>query len=119
MVRQSHSTFWLECCKVTHLLYTSSSLPLTTLFLKALSGKEEELRCPYIQRNSSRIGPARFIDVNFADIIALTSKNFNQAQTMLERVEKSAVEIGLKTNPKKTKIMVFHTPRCKGRNKDE
>ena len=84
MVRQSYSTFWLGCCKATHLLHTSSSLLLTTLF-RALNGKEDELDFHLYKRKSRRIGPECITDPDFANDIALTSENLNQAQTMLER----------------------------------
>ena len=43
-----------------------------------------------------------------ADDIALLSEQIEQAQEMLERVERAAVEIGLHMNAKKTKTMAYN-----------
>ena len=46
-------------------------------------------------RKSRRIWPECLTYLDFADDIALISGQINQAQTMLERVESAAAEVGL------------------------
>jgi hypothetical protein len=77
---------------------------------KVLNGKEEELGFHLRKRKSRRIWPECITDLDFADDIALISEQINQAQTMLERVESAAAEVGIIANPKKTKVMVYNTP---------
>ena len=48
-------------------------------------------------------------DLDFADDIALLSKEIWQAQELLLRVEKSVGKVGLKMNAGKTKFMSFNS----------
>ena len=75
---------------------------------KALTGQEEELGFQLRKRQSRRVGAVAVTDLDFADDIALLSEQIEQAQEMLERVEKAAVEIGLHMNAKKTKTMAYN-----------
>ena len=47
-------------------------------------------------------------DFDFADDIALLSKGLQQAQQLLQRVERSVAKVGLKMNAGKTKFMSFN-----------
>jgi len=59
------------------------------------------------QRRSSRYPGYYLADLDFADDIALLSRNMSTAQKILTAVEKSAVLVGLVINRSKTKYMVF------------
>jgi len=57
-------------------------------------------------RRSSR-NPAYYLpDLDFADDIALLSRNMSTAQNILTAVEKSAILVGLTINKSKTEYMV-------------
>ena len=47
--------------------------------------------------------------MDFADDIALVSEGIKEAQEMLNRVEKSAKQVGLSMNTGKTKYMSYNT----------
>ena len=75
---------------------------------KAISGREEELGFIARPRQTRRIGPKMVTDLNFADDIGLISNTTKQAQTLLEEVEKAALQVGLHMNASKTKCMFFN-----------
>jgi len=59
------------------------------------------------QRRSSRYPGYYLADLDFADDIALLSRNMSTAQKILTAVEKSAVLVGLVINRSKAEYMVF------------
>ena len=75
---------------------------------QAIDGREEELGFQLTRRQSRHKGPVVITDLDFADDIALLSELINQAQDLLNRVETSAVQIGLSMNAKKTKVMAYN-----------
>ena len=74
----------------------------------AIEGQEEELGFHLERRRSRRVGPEVLTDLDFADDIALISGEIQQAQELLQRVEKSVGKVGLKMNVGKTKFMSFN-----------
>ena len=74
----------------------------------AIEGQEEELGFHLERRRSRRVGPEVLTDLDFADDIALVSGEIQQAQELLQRVEKSVGKVGLKINVRKTKFMSFN-----------
>ena len=74
----------------------------------AVSGKEEELGFQ-LRRRMSRRHPAKMLtDLDFADDIALVSETTDQAQKMLQNVEKATSKVGLYLNAAKTEVMLFN-----------
>ena len=69
---------------------------------------QEELGFTIRQRQTRRIGPKMVTDLDFADDIGLISKTTEQAQTLLEEVERAALQVGLHMNASKTKCMFFN-----------
>ena len=74
----------------------------------AISGREEELGFTLKPRQSRRIGPKVVTDLDFADDIGLISNTTEQAQIILNEVEKAALQVGLHMNASKTKCMFFN-----------
>ena len=81
---------------------------------QALNGKVEELGFYLDRKRSRRHHPTIITDTDFADDIALISKEIAQAQEMLARVEKEAGKVGLHLNAKKTEVMKFNLPDSVG-----
>ena len=75
----------------------------------ALKGKEEELGFPIKKRRSRRVGPEMVTDLDFADDIALVTDEIGKAQEMLDRVERTALKVGLRINSKKTKVVAYNS----------
>ena len=75
---------------------------------KAVAGREEELGFTITPRQSRRHAKVVLTDLDFADDIALLSDEVNQAQELLQRVEKECNKVGLNINAKKTKGMPFN-----------
>lgn len=83
--------------------------------------REEELGFTINKRKSKRVGPEIVTDLDFADDIALTSNDANQAQELLSHVEHSSAKLGLRINAKKTKVMACnmeHPPLIRTRTGD-
>ena len=74
----------------------------------AFSSSQEELGFTIKPRQSRRIGPKVVTDLDFADDIGLISNTTEQAQILLNEVEKAAPQVGLHTNASKTKVKLMH-----------
>ena len=55
---------------------------------------------------SRRIKAVRVTDVEFADDIALSTNNVNDAETLMKELERVAATVGLRMNEEKTKYLV-------------
>ena len=75
---------------------------------QALEGREEELGFEISKRRSSRHPAIHLSDLSYADDIAFISKEVEQAQIMLNSIEKEAIKIGLHINANKTEVMSFN-----------
>ena len=71
-----------------------------------LDGRESEIGFE-IARKKSRRQAVNVTDFSYADDVALISKNIEEAQILLQRVEEECGNIGLKINCKKTEAMYF------------
>ena len=68
----------------------------------------EDLGFTLEERRSSRYPAVMITDTDFADDIALISDNLEKAQSLLERVESAAKEVGLEINSTKTEFMIYN-----------
>ena len=75
---------------------------------KAIDGREEELGFQLVNRRSRRIPPITITALDFADDIALVSKEIEAAQELLQSVEKEANKLGLHLNTKKTEVQSYN-----------
>ena len=69
----------------------------------ALQGREDKLGFKLWKRKSRRVPPITVTDMDLADDIALVSEGIKEAQEMLNRVEKSAKQVGININTGKMK----------------
>ena len=76
---------------------------------QATEGKEEELGLTLYPRQSRRIPAKAMTDIDFADDIVLLSNDIEQARTLVNRVERECLKIGLSMNGKKTKSMFLNS----------
>ena len=75
---------------------------LQVIMRKALMGREDKLGFQLRKRQSRRVPPLTITDMDFADDIALVSKDIKRAEEMLKRVELSSKCIELNMNKDKT-----------------
>ena len=68
----------------------------------------QELGLTIKARRSRRHPRIEITDFDFADDIVLLSDNNEQAQTLLGRVEKECMKVGLKINAKKTNVIKYN-----------
>ena len=88
----------------------------------AIKGREEELGFELSKRRSPRHPAIHLFDLSYADDISLISKEVEQAQIMLNSIDKEAAKIGLHINAKKTEVMYFKQntpPNIKSENSDQ
>ena len=76
----------------------------------AISGREEELGFTLIHRQSRRHPAVVLTDLDYADDICLVSKEVEQAQELLTRVEAECARVGLRLNAKKTEFIAYNLP---------
>ena len=57
---------------------------------------------------SRRFSAVMITDKDFAEDIALISDNLDKAQSLLERVENAATEVGLQISTSKTEYMAYN-----------
>ena len=75
---------------------------------KTYDGKEEQMGFE-LQKKQSRIIPAITVtDLDFADDLAVITKETNQAQLVLTKLENEAGKVGLHCNAKKTELQAFN-----------
>ena len=77
---------------------------------KAISGREEELGFTLTHRQSRRHPAVVLTDLDYADDICLVSKEVEQAQELLTRVEAECAKVGLRLNAKKTEFIAYNLP---------
>ena len=75
---------------------------------KAIGGKEEELGFTLHRGRSRRHKPVILTDTDFADDIATTSEEMEQAQNMSRNTEIEGAKVCLRVNAKKTEMMMFN-----------
>jgi hypothetical protein len=68
----------------------------------AIAGREESVGFTIKPRQSRRVGPLMITDLDFADDIALLSNTAVQEQEFLEKLESTALHVGLHMNANKT-----------------
>ena len=76
--------------------------------LRKATANYEHLGFTITPRRSRRHGPVTLTDLDFADDICLLSDEIQEAQELLERVEKECSKVGLHLNAKKTEYMAFN-----------
>ena len=81
---------------------------LQVIMRKALMGREDKLGFQLRKRQSRRVPPLTITDMDFADDIALVSKDIKRAEEMLKRVELSSKCIELNMNKDKTQYMSYN-----------
>ena len=77
---------------------------------KAIAGREEELGFTLTRRRSRRQPAVVLTDLDYADDICLVSKEAEQAQELLTRVETECAKVGLRLNAKKTEYIAYNLP---------
>lgn len=77
---------------------------------KAIAGREEGLGFTLKPRRSSRHPAVMLTDLDYADDIALISRQVEQAQELLSRVEEKCAKVGLGLNAKKTEVIAYNLP---------
>ena len=90
------------------------AIVLDYVMRQALDDKVEDLVFYLDRKRSRRHHPIVITDIDFADDIALISKEIGQAQEMLTRVELEASKVGLHLNAKKTEVMKLNLPDSVG-----
>ena len=90
------------------------AIVLDYVMRQALNDRVEDLGFYLDRKRSRRHQPIIITDTDFADDIALISKEIEQAQEMLTRVEHEASKVGLHLNAKKTELMKFNLPGSAG-----
>ena len=73
-----------------------------------LNGYEEQLRFTISPRRSKRLSTVTLTDLDFVDDIALLSDKIEQAQSILSRVQRDCLIVGLALNVKKTKYITYN-----------
>ena len=73
----------------------------------AIDGRESEIGFEIARKKSRRHPAVNVTDFSYADDVALISKNIEEAQILLQRVEEECGNIGLKINCQKTEAMYF------------
>ena len=73
----------------------------------AIDGRESEIGFEIEKKKSRRHPAVNVTDFSYADDVALFSKNIEEAQILLQRVEEECENIGLNINCKKTEAMYF------------
>ena len=71
-------------------------------------GKEEEFGFKLHRRRSTRVKAVAITDLDFADDLAITTEDIEQAQRILLRLEEEAEKVGLVCNADKTKFQSFN-----------
>ena len=67
----------------------------------AIDGRESEIGFEIARKKSRRHPAVNVTDFSYANDVALISKNIEEAQILLQRVEEECGNIGLKINCKK------------------
>ena len=75
---------------------------------QAIGNDALELGFKLDRKGSRRHNPDVITDLDFTDDIALVTKELEQAQDFLHRVQENAAKIGLHLNSDKTKFMSFN-----------
>jgi len=82
------------------------------LLRKAFGNEDNNLGIQVKARNGSRVPAKHLTDLDYADDIAVLGSSRANAQKLLTSLEKTAAEVGLMINAKKTKCLVIGEPVC-------
>ena len=81
---------------------------LDYIMRKTYDGKEEQMGFEVQKKQSRRIPAITVTDLDFADDLAVITKETNQAQLVLTKLENEAGKVGLHCNAKKTELQAFN-----------